>query len=186
MLDEIRFARRRLRRWARPKRVPTPLVHWPGKSLIYPEPLGVSLIIAPTLIDRVRWDDLLMEEEIFGPLLPVLSFSTLDEAVESVNKRPKPLALYYFGKDAGEKQKVIEPISFGGGCVNDTILHLATPYLAFGGVGQSGMGSYHGKAGFDVFSHLKSILKRTAFPDAPLRYPPFSRWKIRMIKLLLR
>jgi len=142
--------------------------------------------IAPTLIDRVRWDDPIMEEEIFGPLLPVLSFSNLDEAVEAVNKRPKPLALYYFGRNAGDRQKVIEEAVFGGGCVNDVLLHLATPHLPFGGIGQSGMGSYHGKAGFDAFSHFKSILKRTAFPDAPLRYPPFSQWKMRLIKLLLR
>jgi aldehyde dehydrogenase (NAD+) len=116
----------------------------------------------------------------------VLSFSALDDAVKSINRRSKPLALYYFGKKAEDSQKVINEISFGGGCVNDTLLHLATPRLPFGGVGQSGMGSYHGKAGFNAFSHSKSILKRTAFPDAPLRYPPFSRWKMRLIKLLLR
>jgi len=142
--------------------------------------------IAPTVVDRVGWNDPVMEEEIFGPLLPVLSFSTLDEAVTSVNRRPKPLALYYFGKGSAGRQQVIDQISFGGGCINDVLLHLATPHLPFGGIGQSGMGSYHGKAGFDAFSHFKSILKRTAFPDAPLRYPPFSQWKMRLIKLLLR
>ena len=142
--------------------------------------------IAPTVIDHVDWTAPVMEEEIFGPILPVLPFSTVDEAVEAVRRRPKPLALYYFGKDAERREAIIQRLSFGGGCVNDTLLHLATPHLPFGGVGPSGMGAYHGRAGFDAFSHQKSILHRTFLPDPPLRYPPFSRWKERLIRWLLR
>ena len=142
--------------------------------------------IAPTVIDQVGWNDPIMEEEIFGPLLPVISFSNLNEAVESVKRRPTPLALYFFGNSEAARKKITGGISFGGGCVNDTLLHLGSPHLPFGGVGQSGMGSYHGKAGFDAFSHRKSILKRGAFPDAPVRYPPFSPWKTWLAKRLLR
>jgi aldehyde dehydrogenase (NAD+) len=142
--------------------------------------------IAPTVLDPVCWNDPIMGEEIFGPLLPVISFSSLNEAVEAVKTRPAPLALYFFGNSKAAREKVIGGISFGGGCVNDTLVHLGSPHLPFGGVGQSGMGSYHGKAGFDAFSHRKSVLKRGAFPDAPVRYPPFSQWKTWLAKRLLR
>jgi aldehyde dehydrogenase (NAD+) len=142
--------------------------------------------IAPTVIDKIDWTAPIMEEEIFGPILPVLPFSTVEEAVDAVRRLPKPLAFYYFGKDAGRREAIMERLSFGGGCVNDTLLHLATPHLPFGGVGPSGMGAYHGRAGFDAFSHRKGLLKRTFFPDAPMRYPPFSNWKMRVIKRLLR
>lgn len=142
--------------------------------------------IAPTVIDRVGLDDPVMVEEIFGPILPVLTFSSLDAAVETVNKRPKPLSLYYFGKSANRRDRGVGELSFGGGCVNDTLLHLANPHLLFSGVGPSGMGSYHGRAGCDAFSHRKSIMKRTFFPDAPVHYPPFSRWKMRLIRRLLK
>ncbi len=142
--------------------------------------------IAPTVIDRISWGDPIMEEEIFGPLLPVLSFSDIDEAVASVKNCPDPLALYFFGKREKEREKVVNGISFGGGCINDTLLHLANPHLPFGGVGQSGMGVYHGRAGFDAFSHSKSMMKRTSFPELPVRFPPYSRWKTWLARMLFR
>ena len=129
--------------------------------------------ISPTIMDQVTWDSKIMQEEIFGPLLPILTFNHLGEAITAVNKRPKPLALYYFSKDKMRQRNIIQNISFGGGCINDTIVHLATPYMPFGGVGESGMGSYHGKGSFDTFSHQKSILKKSNLLDIPLRYPPF-------------
>ena len=115
---------------------------------------------------------LAMEEEIFGPILPILSYQSIEEAVRFLTKRPKPLALYLFTQNKGTQQRVMEKVSFGGGCINDTISHLATPYLPFGGVGASGMGAYHGRFGFEAFTHTKGILQKPMFPDIPLRYPP--------------
>lgn len=142
--------------------------------------------IAPTLLDRISGSDPVMADEIFGPILPVLPFVDLREVTRFVNARPRPLALYFFGRDHRRRKSLLESVSFGGGCINDTLLHLATPHLPFGGVGESGMGSYHGKAGFDAFSHFKSVMTRTFFPDAPLRYPPYTRFKERVLRLVLR
>lgn len=130
--------------------------------------------IEPTILDEVDWDSPVMQEEIFGPILPVLEFDSLDEVVRKVNARPKPLALYLFTTSKAKEKYILNSISHGGGCVNDTIVHLATPYMPFGGVEESGMGNYHGKASFDTFSHTKSILKKSNLIDIPLRYPPFS------------
>ncbi|PTM57822.1 aldehyde dehydrogenase [Desmospora activa] len=130
-----------------------------------------SLRIAPTVLDGVTWENAVMQEEIFGPILPVLSYRDLAEVVKMVNHHPKPLALYYFSENRSQQDTILEQISFGGGCINDTFLHLATPYLPFGGVGNSGMGSYHGKYSFDCFSHHKSILKQTTRFDVSFRYP---------------
>ena len=129
--------------------------------------------IAPTLLTDVEWDSPIMQEEIFGPLLPILPYRKLDEAIARIRQKPKPLALYVFTQSKAVEEKVLGEVSFGGGCVNDTILHLATPYMPFGGVGESGMGGYHGRFSFDTFSHQKSILKRFAWPDVPLRYAPY-------------
>lgn len=129
------------------------------------------LLIEPTLLDNIAWDDPVMKEEIFGPILPILSFESLDEVLKSFQKLEKPLALYYFGEDESQQEKVITSISFGGGSINDTLYHLANPHLPFGGVGQSGMGSYHGKHSFNTFSHQKSIMKQTTKFDIPFRYP---------------
>ncbi|WP_240336985.1 aldehyde dehydrogenase [Rufibacter psychrotolerans] len=131
--------------------------------------------IAPTLLTQVTWEQPLMQEEIFGPLLPVLTFKTLPEAIAQVNARPKPLALYFFSKDKRAKDMVLTQTSSGGACINDTVSHLANPYLPFGGVGTSGHGNYHGKASFDAFSHHKSVLKKPSKPDLPLRYPPYAK-----------
>lgn len=127
--------------------------------------------IEPTIIEDITWDDAIMQEEIFGPLLPVLTFQNLEEAIAVLKEKEKPLSLYYFGENARSQQRVLDSLSFGGGCINDTLYHLANPNLPFGGVGNSGMGSYHGKDSFDTFSHKKSVLKQTTKFDIPLRYP---------------
>lgn len=130
-----------------------------------------TLTIEPTIMDKVGWDDQIMQEEIFGPILPLLSFTNIEDALYEIKRREKPLALYYFGENEKMQQQVVEFISFGGGAINDALFQLTNPYLPFGGVGQSGMGTYHGKYGFDTFSHQKSILKQTTMFDLPFRYP---------------
>lgn len=130
--------------------------------------------IAPTLLDKVTWQHPVMQEEIFGPILPVLTFGQLDDAIATVKRHEKPLALYLFTSDDEKKEQVLAHTFFGGGCVNDTISHVANPYLPFGGVGHSGMGSYHGKSSFDLFSQQKSVLHRGTWLDLPMRYPPYT------------
>lgn len=144
-----------------------------------------SLHIAPTIIDRVSWDDPIMQEEIFGPLLPVLEYTELADVIKLVNDRPKPLALYLFTTNHEHERMIIDRISFGGGCINDTIMHLATSHMPFGGVGESGMGGYHGKTSFDTFTHRKSILKKSNALDIPLRYPPYKD-NLRLLKKVLK
>ncbi|MFA1821605.1 aldehyde dehydrogenase [Virgibacillus oceani] len=129
------------------------------------------LMIEPTILDTVSWEDEIMQEEIFGPILPVFTFQDIAEAVERLKLLEKPLALYYFGENGKTQQQVIQYLSFGGGSINDTLYHLANPHLPFGGIGNSGMGAYHGKSSFDTFSHSKSILKQTTKFDLPFRYP---------------
>lgn len=126
--------------------------------------------IEPTVVTDVGWDDKVMQEEIFGPILPILTYENLFEALEKINGRPKPLALYIFSESKQIQEHILNEVSFGGGCVNDTILHLSSPYLPFGGVGESGIGAYHGKNSFDTFSHEKSVLKQTTKFDIPYRY----------------
>ena len=140
--------------------------------------------IAPTLLTDVTWDEPIMQEEIFGPLLPILTYRSLDEAIARIQERPKPLALYLFTQSAQARKRVLEEVSFGGGCVNDTVLHLATPYMPFGGVGESGMGGYHGRHSFEAFSHQKSVLTRFARPDVALRYAPYGG-KLKWLKRLM-
>jgi aldehyde dehydrogenase (NAD+) len=127
--------------------------------------------IEPTVLDNVNWDSRIMEEEIFGPLLPVLEFGNIRELIPKINSRPKPLALYLFTNSKDVERDIIKNISFGGGCVNDTLVHMA--HMAFGGVGESGMGSYHGEASYQTFTHNKSVLKKSNLIDIPLRYPPY-------------
>lgn len=140
--------------------------------------------IAPTIIDGVSWSDPLMEEEIFGPILPVITYQDLQEVLTELHALPRPLALYVFSTSRAVQQTVINTLSFGGGCINDTVLHYINPNLPFGGVGQSGIGSYHGRAGFDAFSHRKSILKKAIALDIKLRYPPFKN-KLGLLRKLL-
>ncbi len=131
-----------------------------------------TLKIAPTVMDNVTWDDKVMKEEIFGPVLPILTFDTYEELYNLFADMPKPLALYIFSEDKKSIDRTIEKCQFGGGCVNDTIMQIALNSFGFGGVGESGMGSYHGKAGFNAFSHEKSIHKKVTWFDFPVRYNP--------------
>ena len=140
--------------------------------------------IAPTLIDGVTPDDPIMQEEIFGPLLPVLTFDQIEEVFSFVSGRPKPLALYLFSTDEAVIRRTLGTLSFGGGCVNDTITHIANPSLPFGGVGNSGMGQYHGKRSFDTFTHQKAVLRKGRWPDVPVRYPPF-RNRLSLLRKIL-
>ncbi|WP_226582822.1 aldehyde dehydrogenase [Halobacillus litoralis] len=130
--------------------------------------------ISPTILDQITWSDTVMQDEIFGPVLPVLTYDNLDEVIEQVNNRPKPLALYYFGENENDQQHVLQNISFGGGCINDTLYHIINPHLPFGGVGESGIGNYHGYASFETFTHEKSITKQTTKFDQSFRYPSSS------------
>ena len=144
------------------------------------------LQIEPTILDNVTWNDPIMQEEIFGPILPVLVYNELDEVLAAVQSHDRPLALYIFTQNKREADHVLTRCRFGGGCVNDTVIHLATTYMGFGGVGESGMGSYHGKTGFDTFSHLKSIVDKAIWLDLPMRYKPYADWKDRLIRTFLR
>lgn len=142
--------------------------------------------IAPTLIDHITWDDPIMKEEIFGPLLPILTFDHLDEVTQHLKTLDKPLALYYFSKDKEKNDQILKEVSFGGGCINDCIMHNANTNLPFGGVGESGIGSYNGESGFKTFSHAKSIFKRTWLHWPSFIYPPYSEKKLNKIKKILK
>lgn len=139
------------------------------------------LQIAPTILENPRLDSDLMKTEIFGPLLPILNFEVMEDAFALIRRRHKPLALYVFSEDEKVQDKVLSEMAFGGGCVNDTILHITNPRMPFGGIGGSGMGAYHGKAGFDSFSHQKSILRQSFGREIALRYPPFAG-KLKLLK----
>lgn len=144
------------------------------------------LLIEPTVIDRVSWDDPIMQEEIFGPLLPVIVFSDLSAAIARIKDRPKPLALYLFTSSKETQERVLDRVSFGGGCINDTIMQLGTPYLPFGGVGESGAGGgYRGKHTFELFSHHKAVLKQTTWFDLPIRYMN-SEKSLRLFKKIMK
>jgi len=140
--------------------------------------------IAPTILDNVSSDAPVMQEEIFGPILPVLEYERLEEAIAFINRRPKPLALYVFSRRKAIQQQVIQQTSSGGVCVNDTIMHIGISDLPFGGVGDSGIGSYHGKAGFDTFSHAKSVFTKPFWLDLDWRYPPYAN-KMGMLKRIV-
>ena len=127
-----------------------------------------------------------MQEEIFGPILPVLTYEKLEDALSWINQRPKPLALYCFTENKKVKKTVLEKCRFGGGCINDVVIHLATSNMGFGGVGESGMGSYHGKRGFDTFSHTKSIVDKKRIIDLPMRYQPYTKLNEKLIRFFLR
>ena len=144
-----------------------------------------DLYIAPTLMEKIAWEDPIMQEEIFGPILPILEFEELPAVISHLNTLPKPLALYVFSNQTSICQKVIQEVSFGAGCLNDTVIHFANSNLPFGGVGNSGMGSYHGKASFETFSHQKGILKKAFTYEPPLRFPPYKN-KLSILKKILR
>ncbi len=134
-----------------------------------------GLKIAPTVMTNVTFDDKVMQEEIFGPILPILTYEKTEEIYTRLLGGQKPLALYIFSQDRKNIKEITKKIPFGGGCINDTVIHLATSEMGFGGVGESGMGSYHGKTGFDAFSHTKSIVDKKTFMDLPMRYQPYNR-----------
>lgn len=145
-----------------------------------------SLRIEPTLLGKVSPDSPCMQQEIFGPILPLLPFRDLSEAEDFVLSRPRPLACYIFTSEKSTRDRLLSSLHFGGGCINDTVVHLAVPDLPFGGVGDSGMGAYHGKAGFDTFTHYKSILQRGFSLDLPFRYQPYTTLKRFILRLFLR
>ena len=142
--------------------------------------------IEPTVMDRVTFADAVMQEEIFGPIMPILTFDSIDEVIRNLHQMQKPLALYIFTSNKQVADKVLSNCSFGGGCVNDTIIHLATSEMGFGGVGASGMGAYHGKVGFDTFSHYKSIVDKKTWLDLPMRYQPYKKINDKLIHMFLK
>ena len=147
---------------------------------------AATLRIEPTIMDNVTWEDAIMGQEIFGPVLPILTYKTEDEIFSTIKNHSKPLALYVFTCDKKLAKKVTLECAFGGGCINDTIIHLATHNLGFGGVGESGMGTYHGKLGFDTFTHAKSIVEKKNWIDLPMRYQPFSRLKESILRMFFK
>lgn len=144
-----------------------------------------TLQISPTILDNISAEDAVMQEEIFGPILPIISYDTIEEAETFIKQYEKPLALYLFTNDKDLEKRFMKHVSFGGGCVNDTIVHLSEPSMGFGGVGHSGMGCYHGRKSFEAFSHQKFILKKYNWIDLPMRYQPYKSLYLKLIKLFL-
>lgn len=142
--------------------------------------------IEPTVLDDITPDSEIMQEEIFGPILPLMTYSNLDDCIKFIRSRPRPLALYLFTQSQSAEKRILNTCSFGGGCINDTIIHLANSHMGFGGVGYSGMGSYHGKLSFDTFTHYRSIVKKYTWIDMPVRYHPYSEGKFKMLRSLLK
>jgi aldehyde dehydrogenase (NAD+) len=142
--------------------------------------------IEPTILHNVSVDDLIMKEEVFGPILPVIPYSNLEEAIQKVNQLPKPLSCYAFTNDKKQKNKILNEISFGGGAINDAMMHFANSQLPFGGIGNSGMGNYHGKAGFKTFSHFKSIMEKSNLIELPLKYYPHTKGKLAWFKRFMK
>ena len=126
-------------------------------------------------MDNVTYDDAVMGEEIFGPIMPIIAYDDFDALIDELKTKDKPLALYIFTSNEKHKRRVTSELSYGGGCINDVIIHLATSEMGFGGVGESGMGGYHGKMGFDAFSHYKSIVDKKTWIDLPMRYQPYKK-----------
>lgn len=145
-----------------------------------------NLKIEPTVLDNVTWNDPVMQEEIFGPVMPILTFKKFDEVYPMLKDLSKPLACYIFSEDKKHIEEITRRLPYGGGCINDVVIHLATSEMGFGGIGESGMGSYHGKAGFDAFSHIKSIVDKKTFLDIPVRYQPYTEKAEKLLRLLLK
>ncbi|MFP4178055.1 MAG: aldehyde dehydrogenase [Acholeplasmataceae bacterium] len=142
--------------------------------------------IAPTIMRGVVWEDAVMKEEIFGPILPILTYESISDVVELLKSKEKPLALYVFSNDRSVADELFDRLSFGGGAINDALMHVSNPYLPFGGVGNSGIGTYHGIYSFKAFSHMKSYVKKRVFIDPPIAYPPYTKKKERLIKRILK
>jgi len=141
--------------------------------------------IAPTLLHNINFDDSIMQDEIFGPILPVISFNNLEDVITKIKEREKPLSLYVYSKNKKTIKKILHEISFGGGGINESLVHYSNPNLPFGGVGASGIGNYHAKAGFDTFTHYKSILHKTSWLEPNIKYTPFTEIKMRILKFIL-
>jgi aldehyde dehydrogenase (NAD+) len=156
-----------------------------GKVIVGGEVNDGDRYLAPTVLDEVKWDDAVMEAEIFGPILPIMTYDNLDVAIAQVSQRPKPLALYIFSTSQELQTKITTAISSGGVCINDTVMHVAVSNLPFGGVGDSGTGSYHGKASFDTFSHYRSFLKRSIRFDLDWRYAPYNESRFKILKKIV-
>lgn len=156
------------------------------KTVIGGDSDAATLCIKPTLLVDITPESPIMQEEIFGPILPVMTYTSLDDCIDYIRSRPKPLALYLFTSNKDTENKVLNTCSFGGGCINDTIIHLGNPRFGFGGVGYSGMGSYHGKLSFDTFTHYRSIVKKSTWYDLPLRYHPYTEKAFRLAKKLMK
>lgn len=141
-----------------------------------------QLKIEPTILENVLLEDRIMQEEIFGPLIPIIEYGNFNDIVKIIEANKNPLALYVFSKEKDFIDRLVENISFGGGCINDTIMHITNYNLPFGGIGNSGIGSYHGKKSFDSFSHKKSIMKSNSFIDIKFKYPPYTERAYKLIK----
>lgn len=158
----------------------------PSKIVYGGESDPASFKIAPSIMDNVSFEDPIMQEEIFGPVLPVLTYESTEQAIQQLHSMPHPLALYLFTSNKEAVHCFFSRIGFGGGCVNDVVIHLATSEMGFGGFGESGMGSYHGKAGFDTFTHYKSIVNKKTWLDLPMRYQPYTNLYKKIIRMFLR
>jgi len=159
--------------------IPTDKIYYGGETNVK------NRFIQPTLLHNINFEDSIMQEEIFGPILPVISFENLEDVIEKIKEREKPLSLYIYSKDKKIIKKIIREISFGGGAINESLVHLSNPNLPFGGVGASGIGSYHSKAGFDTFTHYKSILHKSFLFEPSVKYLPFTKLKKKILKFLL-
>jgi len=155
-------------------------------KVIYSYDTEAPLKMSPTVMTNVTWQDAVMQEEIFGPILPILTFKNLKEAMQRIKANPKPLALYLFTEDHGVMEEVFNTLSFGNGAINDTLMQVANPHLPFGGVGASGFGSYHGKTSFTEFSHRKTYMQKSTRFDPKFLYPPYDEKQVQMIKKLLK
>jgi acyl-CoA reductase-like NAD-dependent aldehyde dehydrogenase len=157
-----------------------------GKLITGGQVIPEERYLSPTIIDEINPSDPIMQEEIFGPILPIMTYSNFEEVKAYVNANPKPLALYYFTQNRDNKKRIIREISSGTVCINETVMQFGNSHLPFGGVGNSGFGKYHGKFSFDTFSHFKAVLQKSTLVDLPFRYPPYTKAKLRIIKLFLR
>ena len=159
--------------------IPTDKIYHGGETTIE------NRSIAPTLLHKINFDDSIMEDEIFGPILPVIAFENLEDVIIKIKEREKPLSLYVYSKNKKKIKKILHEISFGGGAINESIVQISNPNLPFGGVGASGIGAYNSKAGFDTFTHYKSILHKTSWLEPNIKYTPFTKFKMRILKFIL-
>ena len=158
-----------------------------GGKIVYGGKFDIEKrLFEPTILDNVSFNDRVMKEEIFGPIMPIISFESLDEVIGTIRNNEKPLSCYIFTKNRQLKDKILREISFGGGCINDAIMHITNSKLPFGGVGESGIGSYHGEHGFRAFSHYKSILEKPTWFESNLKYFPHNAFKLNLMKRMLK